>query len=55
MKEELTFTRPVDAKEAVQTVFHVLSHHLDSGEIRKIRESLSQDVRALWPDPTQRQ
>jgi uncharacterized protein (DUF2267 family) len=55
VKEELAFTRPVDAKEAVQTVFHVLSHHLDPGEVRNIRESLPQDVRALWPDPTQRQ
>ncbi|MCA1369715.1 DUF2267 domain-containing protein [Bradyrhizobium sp. BRP14] len=54
VKDELAFTRPVDAKEAVQTVFHVLSHHLDPGEIRKIRDSLPQDVRALWPDPGER-
>ncbi|WEX79165.1 DUF2267 domain-containing protein [Sinorhizobium numidicum] len=40
VKDELAFTLPVDAKEAVQTLFHVLSHHLDPGEVRKIRESL---------------
>ncbi|WP_018237950.1 DUF2267 domain-containing protein [Ensifer sp. BR816] len=55
VKTELASTRPVDAKEAVQTVFQVLSHHLDPGEVRKIRESLPQDLRALWPDPTKRQ
>lgn len=54
VKDELAFTRPVDAKEAVQTVFHVLSHHLDPGEVRKVRDGLPGEVRALWPDPAQR-
>ncbi|MBP1884329.1 DUF2267 domain-containing protein [Sinorhizobium mexicanum] len=54
VKEELAFTRPVDAKDAVQTVFAVLSHYLDPGQIAKVRESLPQDIRALWPDPLSR-
>ncbi|WEX74508.1 DUF2267 domain-containing protein [Sinorhizobium numidicum] len=52
VEDELAFTRPVDVKEAAQTVFHVLSHHLDPGEVRKVREALPEDVRALWPDPS---
>ncbi|MCZ4091297.1 MULTISPECIES: DUF2267 domain-containing protein [Sinorhizobium] len=54
VKEELAFTRPVDAKDAVQTVFGVLSHYLDPGQVAKVRESLPEDIRALWPDPHSR-
>ncbi|NRP69555.1 hypothetical protein ILFOPFJJ_00427 [Ensifer psoraleae] len=51
VKEELAFTRP---KDAVQTVFGVLSHYLDPGQVAKVRESLPEDIRALWPDPHSR-
>ncbi|THK36080.1 DUF2267 domain-containing protein [Ensifer sp. MPMI2T] len=54
VKEELAFTRPVDAKDAVQTVFAVLSHYLDPGQVTKVREGLPEDIRALWPDPQSR-
>ncbi|TPN12190.1 DUF2267 domain-containing protein [Mesorhizobium sp. B2-1-3] len=43
--------RPVDPKAAVQSVFKVLFHHIDPGQIRKVRASLPEDVRQLCPDP----
>jgi uncharacterized protein (DUF2267 family) len=51
VKAELSSTRPVDAKEAVRSVFRVLSHYIDPGEVRKVREGLPLEVQALWPDP----
>lgn len=45
------FGRPVDAEEAVRSVFKVLSHYIDPGEVRKVREALPAEVRELWPDP----
>lgn len=46
--------RPVNAEAAVQSVFKVLSHHLDPGQVKKVRDALPEDIRALWPDPTVR-
>lgn len=54
VKQELAFTRPVDAKDAVQTVFAVLSHYLDPGQVAKVREGLPEEIRVLWPDPHSR-
>lgn len=51
VKEELSSTRPVDAKDAVQSVFKLLSHYIDPGEVRKVRQGLPEEVQALWPDP----
>jgi Uncharacterized conserved protein len=51
VEEELKFTRPVDTTDAVRTVFKVLSHYVDPGEVRKVREALPAEVRNLWPDP----
>lgn len=43
--------RPVNPEEAVHSVFQVLSHHLDPGQIAKVRHALPEEVRLLWPDP----
>ncbi|MDX3925476.1 MAG: DUF2267 domain-containing protein [Shinella sp.] len=51
VRGELSSTRPVDTKEAVRSVFRVLSHYIDPGEVRKVRDSLPQEVQALWSDP----
>jgi uncharacterized protein (DUF2267 family) len=45
------FSRPVDAEDAVRSVFKVLSHHLDPGQVRKVRDALPEEVRRLWADP----
>ncbi|ALA18683.1 DUF2267 domain-containing protein [Chelatococcus daeguensis] len=51
----LSDTRPVDANEAVKTVFRVLSRHVSPGEVAKVKDALPQDLRALWQsvEPTQ--
>lgn len=47
---EMDGARPVNLEEAVHSVFGVLSHHLDPGQIRKVREALPEEVRRLWHD-----
>lgn len=43
--------RAVNPEEAARSVFAVLSHYLDPGQVRKVRQSLPEDIRVLWPDP----
>src|SRR5829696_7022895 len=40
--------RPVDPRDAVRSVFNVLDRHLPEGQVRKVRDALPEDVRALW-------
>ena len=51
IEEGMMGVRPVNPEEAVHSVFHVLSHHLDPGQIAKVRQALPEDIRRLWPDP----
>ena len=32
-------------------MFAVLSRHVSEGQVRKVREALPEDVRALWSEP----
>ena len=48
MAEWLTDIRPVDPDEAVRSVFKVLSHHVDPGQIAKVREALPRSLRQSW-------
>lgn len=53
--EWLSDTRPVDAEEAVRSVFRVLSRHISEGQINKVRDALPKSLRQLWQsaeDPT---
>jgi uncharacterized protein (DUF2267 family) len=50
VSEWLTDIRPVDSKEAIQTVFAVLSRHIPRGQINKVQNALPQDLRAFWID-----
>ena len=43
-----------DLENAVRSVFKVLSHHIDPGQVRKVRDALPEEVRVLWPDPDAR-
>jgi uncharacterized protein (DUF2267 family) len=43
----------VDPQDAAIAVFDVLTRHLPEGQIRKLRDSLPAEVRALWSDPAQ--
>ena len=46
--EWLSDIRPVDPDMAVRTVFKVLSHHVDPGQIAKVREALPRGMRQSW-------
>jgi uncharacterized protein (DUF2267 family) len=48
-EQQLTGQRPVNMKDSVQAVFGVLSRHLPPGAIEKVRCSLPEDIRRLWP------
>jgi uncharacterized protein (DUF2267 family) len=46
---EMSSTRPVGAADAATAVFKVLNHHVDPGQVEKIRHALPEEIRALWP------
>ena len=49
VSKSLASTRPVNVKDATQSVFKVLSHYVDPDQIENVREALPEQVRALWP------
>jgi uncharacterized protein (DUF2267 family) len=44
----LSDVRPVDPREAIQSVFVVLSRHVPQGQIAKVQDALPQDLRDFW-------
>jgi uncharacterized protein (DUF2267 family) len=44
---ELKSTRPVNSREAVRVVCSVLARHIDDGQMRKVWQSLPEDVRRV--------
>lgn len=44
----LSDIRPVNADQAVRTVFAVLSRHVPPGQIAKIRDALPESLRQSW-------
>ena len=51
VRDSLGAIRPVDPRDASRVVFDVLSRHVSEGQIRKVREALPEEVRALWGEP----
>jgi len=47
--EDLKDTRPVNVADGVKIVFQVLNHHIEPGQIEKVRQALPESVRTLWP------
>jgi uncharacterized protein (DUF2267 family) len=47
--EGLKGIRPVNVQDAVKVVFQVLNHHVEPGQVQKVREALPEAVRELWP------
>jgi uncharacterized protein (DUF2267 family) len=47
-------TRPVNVREAVETVFRVLAMHISKGQADKVAGELPAEIRALWPSDAQR-
>lgn len=50
ISESLPDTRPVNAEAAARSVFMVLNHHIEPGQVGKVRQALPEDVRRLWPE-----
>ena len=51
--EQLRATRPVNPADATRAVFGVLNRHVPEGQLRKVREALPEDMRALWSESAQ--
>ena len=49
--DELAQSRPVGAQDAAAAVMKTLNVHLEPGLIEKIRSSLPEEIRRLWPAP----
>lgn len=45
----LSGIRPVNVRDATQSVFRVLNHYLDPNQVEKVKQALPENVRALWP------
>jgi len=46
---ELKGTRPINVVDGVRAVFQVLNHHVEPGQVQKVRDALPEPVRDLWP------
>jgi uncharacterized protein (DUF2267 family) len=49
LAHEFEGLRPIAPAAAAKAVFQVLNHHMDPGQVRKMREALPEEVRTLWP------
>ena len=47
--DSFVFTIEADSRQIATAVFYVLSKHISAGEVEKIRHSLPEAVRSLWP------
>lgn len=43
-------SRPINSREATRAVFQILSRHVNRSQIDKVRQSLPEEVRAIWHD-----
>jgi uncharacterized protein (DUF2267 family) len=50
VSQDLHGIRPVNVVDAVKSVMQVLSHHVDPGQIEKVRKALPEPVRQIWPE-----
>ena len=50
LNEELSDTRPTDPCDATRAVFRTISNHVSPGQVDKVRQSLPEDIRRLWPE-----
>jgi uncharacterized protein (DUF2267 family) len=50
VSDGLADTKPIGSLDAARSVFAVLTRHLDHGQVEKIRHTLPEDIRGLWPD-----
>jgi uncharacterized protein (DUF2267 family) len=50
----LSDTRPIDPRDAVRTVFSVLSRHIPRGQIETVQGALPADLRSFWATAEER-
>jgi uncharacterized protein (DUF2267 family) len=43
--------RPVNVRKATRRVFAVLDHHVTPEQVDKVKRSLPEPIRRLWPNP----
>jgi uncharacterized protein (DUF2267 family) len=48
--EELADSRPVDPRDATRAVFGILSRHMNIGQVEKVKQSLPEELRRIWPE-----
>jgi uncharacterized protein (DUF2267 family) len=51
IEADLANIKPVNADQATQCVFQVLNRHIPKGQIDKVRATLPEDIREMWPEP----
>ena len=52
IREQLAQIRPIDASNATQAVFRILSRHANPGQIEKVKHALPGEVQAIWIEVT---
>jgi uncharacterized protein (DUF2267 family) len=52
ISEQLAQTRPINAHNATQAVFRILSRHVNPGQIEKVKHALPGEVQAIWIEVT---
>jgi uncharacterized protein (DUF2267 family) len=50
--EQLAQSRPINARNATQAVFRLLSRHVTPGQVEKVKHALPGEVQAIWPELT---
>jgi uncharacterized protein (DUF2267 family) len=55
IQHDLDGARPVKAEQAVAAVMRTLNRHVTEGQVKKVRDSLPKAVRAMWPEPDQKE
>jgi uncharacterized protein (DUF2267 family) len=46
--QQFAQTRPINARNATQAVFRILSRHVTPGQVDKVKQSLPAEVQAIW-------
>lgn len=46
---QMSSVKPVNSADAARAVFRVVNHHVDPDQAEKVRHSLPEEVRSLWP------
>lgn len=49
VQKGLSDVRPTDPEDATRAVFKTLTRHVPHGQLEKVRHSLPEEVRTIWP------